>query len=105
MNIPIIYATFTLPYYNNNAKLLKMSEVTKENLQKERKMTLKGYYSQLLDASHPKTDFMNEIAIEAGVSVATVRNWGIYGMRPQRRIYAEILSRKTGIPVENLWED
>lgn len=80
-----------------------MSEVTKENLQKERKMTLNGYYSQLPDANHPKTDFMNEIVVEAGVSVAT--DWVIYGMSPQRRIHAEILSRKTGIAVENLWEN
>ena len=82
-----------------------MIENAKENQQKERKMTLKGYYSQLPDANHPKTDFVNEVAMEAGVSAATVRNWVIYGMRPQNKSHVEILSRKTGIPVENLWED
>ena len=82
-----------------------MSERNKENQEKVRKMTLKGYYSQLPDATHPKTDFVNELAIEAGVSAATVRNWVIYGMRPQNKSHVEILSRKTGISVEDLWED
>ena len=82
-----------------------MNEVAKENQEKVRKMTLKGYYSQLPDATHPKTDFVNEVAIEAGVSAATVRNWVIYGMLPQNKSHVEILSRKTGIPVEDLWED
>lgn len=97
--------TFALLYYNNNAKLRKMFESNAEKSEKVRKMTLKGYYSQLPDASHPKTDFVNEVAIEAGVSAATVRNWVIYGMKPQNKSHIEILSRKTGIPVEDLWED
>ena len=82
-----------------------MNEVTKEKEQNQKKMTLKGYYSQIPDASHPKTDFVNEIAIEAGVSVATVRNWVVYGMKPQNKKHIDILVRKTGIPAENLWED
>lgn len=97
--------TFALHFINNIANLIKMSDLTKQNQQKERKMTLKGYYSQLPDASHPKTEFVNEVAIETGVSAATVRNWVIYGMRPQNKAHVEFLSRKTGIPVENLWED
>ena len=82
-----------------------MNEMTKDLEQKSQKMTLKGYYSRLPDANHPKTDFINEVAIEAGVSAATVRNWVIYGMRPQNKSHVEILSRKTGISVEDLWED
>ncbi len=82
-----------------------MSERTKENEEKLQKLTLKGYYLQIPDSSHPKTDFVNEIAIEAGVSVATVRNWIVYGMRPQNKKHIDILVRKTGIPAENLWED
>lgn len=68
-------------------------------------MTLKDYYSNLPDASHPKTDFVNEVAREAGVSVGTVRNWLIYGMKPQNRKHVDILVRKTGIPVDELWKD
>ena len=82
-----------------------MNEVTKEKEQNQKKLTLKGYYSQLPDASLPKTDFVNEIAIEAVVSVATVRNWVVYGMKPQNKKHIDILVRKTGIPAENLWED
>ena len=82
-----------------------MSELNREKEKKLRKMTLKGYYVHLPDANHPKTDFVNEVAIEAGVSAATVRNWVIYGMRPQNKSHIEILSRKTGIAVEDLWED
>lgn len=82
-----------------------MNEVTKQNSEKKRKMTLKGYYLSIPDAVHPKTDFVNEIAMEAGVSVATVRNWVIYGMKPQNKSHVEILVRKTGIPAEELWED
>lgn len=79
--------------------------MTKVKEQKTKKMTLKGYYLQLPNANHPKTDFVNELAMEAGVSVATVRNWVIYGMKPQNKNHIEILVRKTGISAENLWED
>lgn len=96
---------FALPFYNNNAKLRKMDDRNAENQKNIRKITLKGYYSQLPGANHPKTDFVNEVAMEAGVSAATVRNWVKYGMRPQNREHIEILVRKTGIPAENLWED
>lgn len=82
-----------------------MTERNEENPKKMPKMTLRGYYVALPNASHPKTDLINEIAIEAGVSHATVRNWVKYGMRPQNREHIEILVRKTGIPAEDLWED
>ena len=82
-----------------------MNEVTKEKNEKKQKLTLKGYYLQIPEASHPKTDFVNEIAMEAGVSSATVRNWVIYGMKPANKKHVEILSRKTGIPAEDLWDE
>lgn len=97
--------TFALYYYYNDTKIQKMNERNEENAKNERKMTLKGYYSSLPNASHPKTDLINEIAVEAGVSAATVRNWVIYGMRPLNKSHISILSRKTGIPVEELWEE
>jgi len=98
-------ATFALSFNKNNAKLAKMFESKAENQEKVQKLTLKGYYLQIPDAVHPKTDFVNEIAMEAGVSVATVRNWVIYGMKPQNRKHVDILVRKTGIPADELWED
>lgn len=82
-----------------------MFEKKAENQEKVQKMTLKGYYLQIPESTHPKTDFVNEIAIEAGVSVATVRNWVIYGMRPQNKKHVDILVKKTGIPADELWED
>ncbi len=82
-----------------------MSEETKKMNEKKHKMTLKGYYAQIPDASHPKTEFVNEIAMEAGVSVATVRNWIVYGMKPANKSHIDILVRKTGIPADELWED
>ena len=82
-----------------------MFERNAENREKVAKLTLKSYYLQLTETSHPKTDFVNEIAMEAGASVATVRNWVIYGMKPANKKHIEILSRKTGIPADELWED
>lgn len=76
-----------------------------ENPKSTQKMTLKGYYSSLPRASHPKTDLINEIAVEAGVSAATARNWVVYGMRPQDKAHIDVLVRTTGIPAEDLWED
>lgn len=82
-----------------------MFERNAENREKVAKLTLNGYYLQLPESSHPKTDFVNEIAMEAGVSVSTVRNWVIYGMKPANKKHIEILSRKTGINEDELWED
>ena len=82
-----------------------MFERNAENREKVAKLTLKGYYLQLPESSHPKTDFVNEIAMEAGVSVSTVRNWVIYGMKPANKKHIEILSRKTGINEDELCVD
>ena len=69
------------------------------------KRTLREFYSSLPNAVHPKTDFINEVAVEAGVSTMTVRNWVVYGMRPLNKKHIEILARKTGIPAEEMWEE
>ena len=82
-----------------------MNERNEESAAKVRKMTLKGYYNSLPNSTHPKTDLVNSIAVEAGVSVATVRNWIIYGMHPQDRKHIDVLVKKTGIPADSLWED
>lgn len=82
-----------------------MSERSEEKQAKLEKMTLKGYYLSLPNASHPKTDLINEIAVEAGVSATTVRNWVKYGMRPLDKRHINVLVRKTGIAAEDLWAD
>lgn len=82
-----------------------MKERDERNSEKVKKMTLKDYYTSLPNASHPKTDLINEVAMETGVSAVTVRNWFLYGMRPKNRKHIEVLVKKTGIPAEDLWED
>lgn len=78
--------------------------MSSENKQKTKKITLRGYYNDLPEATHPKTDFINEIASLTGVSTASVRNW-IMGMRPQNPNHIDILSEVTGIPKSELWTE
>lgn len=69
------------------------------------KMTLKGYYQKLPLRSAPRLDFINEIMRRCNVREQTVRNWVLYGMKPQQKIHREILSEVTGISEEDLWKD
>lgn len=78
---------------------------TNTSPKKSEKMTLNDYYSALPYASCPKTEFMNEVAKECGVSLSTVRNWIRFGMRPNNPKHIEILSRLTGIDAEYLWKN
>lgn len=66
-------------------------------------LTLKGYYLNLPDATHPKTEFINEVIKRTGVSFNTARNWVIYGMKPNKPEHVAILSEITGISPEHLW--
>lgn len=72
---------------------------------KTEKMTLKGYYKKLPDRSAPKYDFVSLIADRCHVTKQTVRNWVLYGIKPQQHIHTEILSEVTGISEEDLWTD
>lgn len=71
----------------------------------QKKMTLRGYYESLPDATCPKTDFINEIASRTGVTSSTVRNWIFYGMKPANENHIGILVEVTGIPAESLWAE
>lgn len=66
-------------------------------------MTLKGYYKNLPESSHPKTEFINEITRRTGVSFTAARNWVVYGMKPNNPEHISVLSEITGIPPECLW--
>lgn len=68
-------------------------------------MTLRSYYKNLPDARHPKSELINEIAMKCGVTLATARNWILYGIRPGKPEYIQIISEITSIPAENLWND
>lgn len=69
------------------------------------KMTLRGYYENLPDATCPKTDFINEVASKTGVTSTTVRNWIFYGMKPANENHINVLVDVTGIPANELWVD
>ena len=69
------------------------------------KITLRGYYEGLPDASCPKTDFINEVASKTGVTSSTVRNWIFYGMKPANENHIKVLVEVTGIPANELWAD
>lgn len=78
-----------------------MKGMTKNN----EKITLRGYYESLPDASCPKTDFINKVASKTGVTSSTVRNWIFYGMKPANEKHIMALTEITGIPEKELWED
>lgn len=68
------------------------------------KMTLKGYYQHLPEATHPKSDFITRIMSECGVSFTTARNWVMGVTRPDKQENVRKLSAMTGIKEEDLWK-
>lgn len=70
---------------------------------KPQKMTLKGYYDSLPNASYPKTDFVTKVQMLCGVSMTTARNWIEGKTRPCKLENIEKLSELTGIDKEQLW--
>ena len=82
------------------------SEVKTNSLNEKGKIiTLKDYYSNLPEATHPKTDFLRAIAKRCDVSETTVRNWVRFGFKPNNKEHIIVLSEITGIAPENLWND
>ncbi len=71
---------------------------------KVEKMTLKDYFKGLPLRKSPRKDFIREVSARCGVSEQTVRNWCIYGMRPQDFRHVKVLSEITGINEECLWD-
>ena len=67
------------------------------------KMTLKGYYYGLPDATHPKSEFITKIMSECNVSFTTARNWVMGVTRPLNPEHVKQLSEMTGIPESDLW--
>lgn len=70
---------------------------------KPKKMTLKGYYANLPIRKTPRKDFITKVSEQCGVSEQTVRNWCIYGMKPQDYKHVKVLSSITGIKEDDLW--
>ncbi len=73
--------------------------------EKTPKMTLKGYYRNLPDAVHPKTDFITRIMSGCSVSFTTARNWVMGVTRPLNPEHVKFLSDMTGIPADELWSN
>lgn len=70
-------------------------------------MTLLEQYFHSLEVERPspKKNFVRQLAGECGVEETTIRNWILYGRRPANPDHVEILSQRTGIPVDKLWND
>lgn len=73
------------------------------NCEKNKKMTLKGYYEALPLRNAPRKDFIQMVSERCAVSEQTVRNWCIYGMKPQNHEHVKALSSITGISEDELW--
>lgn len=84
---------------------MKENELAGHNQAKNEKMTLRGYYRNLPERCSPKYDFLKQVSEKCGVSLTTVRNWCIYGMKPSSFKNVEVLEELTGIPKEELWEN
>ena len=74
-------------------------------MENKRNLTLKDYYAGLPLRKSPRKDFISEVCRRCSVSEQTVRNWCIYGMKPQDFRHVKILSELTGIKEESLWTD
>lgn len=73
-------------------------------MEKGKKMTLKDYYKSLPSCKSPRKEFISEVSSRCGVSEQTVRNWCIYGMKPQDFKHVKVLSELTGIKEDMLWD-
>lgn len=88
-----------------SAKIMKNNQSSNTFEKNSQKITLKGYYQKLPLRSAPRYDFITEIARRCKVTEQTVRNWVLYGVKPQQHMHIEILCEVTGINEEDLWKD
>jgi len=66
-------------------------------------MTIADYYRNLPKATNPKAEFVRDIVINCNVSEITVRQWLNGRFVPYEKEHREYLSKKTGIPEEELF--
>ncbi len=87
-------------------KLMGNIQLSKDLENKFPKLSLKGYYEQLPNRVAPKQQLLEEIQRRCdNVTLATVRNWVLYGMRPKKPEHIKTISEITGIREEDLWQD
>ena len=81
------------------------SQTSKGFKENPQKMTLKGYYQKLPLRNAPRYNFIAEVAKRCKVTEQTVRNWILYGVKPQQDAHIKVLSELTGIQEKDLWKD
>lgn len=86
---------------------MKTADISNICEKKTSKITLKDYYKSLPKpvTFSEKQKFLERIAQRCDVSDTTVRNWCMYGFKPQKKEHVAILAEETGIPAEDLFED
>jgi len=67
-------------------------------------MTLKSYYETLSMCKSPLQEFVDIVTERCGVSGQTVRNWCLYGIKPQSYAHVKVLMDITGLTEDELWE-
>lgn len=96
---------FALLINYNTTNIMESINNSNSSSRKGQIMTLRSYYKNLPDARYPKSELINKIAMRCGVTLATARNWILYGIRPGKPEHIQIISDITGIPADNLWND
>ena len=90
---------------------MENNQSSKDFMQKSQKLSLLGYYQGLPERVAPKQQFLEEIqrrceqATGKLVTMTTVRNWVLYGRRPNRHECVAVISELTGIKEVDLWQD
>ena len=78
--------------------------------EKAEKIHLKEYYQSLPERIAPKQQMLESIQQECErlsnvkPTMATVRNWVLYGLRPQNPMHVQAIVNVTNIREEDLWE-
>lgn len=76
-----------------------------------KKLSLRGYYLSLPDRVAPKLKLLEDIqkrCEELGgkaVTITSVRNWVLYGIKPKNESHVKAISEVTQIKEEDLWLD
>ena len=83
-----------------------MKNILQENKKREKKekITLKGYFKRLSEQKTPLQQFVDAVSERCGVTEATVRNWCLYGIKPQSYAHVKVLMELTGLEEDELWE-
>lgn len=100
-----LFDIFALLFNYNTTNIMESINNSNSSVEKGQIMTLRSYYKNLPEPTHPKKELIKSIATKCGVTETTARNWIMYGFRPDNPDHVQIISEITGIPAENLWND